>query len=551
MNTGVNSSAKQHAFKRLSMIQLLTMLIFVLTPQASGATGNNPVQVEVDPTLAEGASTLTLGITHTQVFWENGESEAVQRAKDLLAPVITYQNQHIMGWGADNPQPEEGGPIIFDSLDRRVDLMRSLGGEMVLTFCTAPGWMKTSGDDWNMDDRVADEHVDEFAELAAAIAARYQDVKYFQIWNEFKGYWDNSIRNSDGSNGNYDYVRYTQLYNAVYAAVKKVRPDAEIGGYYISLKGDASHTLGFNGNGTETPFTARDMDSMEYWLNHKAGADFIALDRWLKDWGNPNMMTEQESMQLTWVYKKAIEDIRAKTDLPIWFSEYYTLYDTEGGSQYIAAAMASIYANMIKAAGDSPITALLWNPSEGEAGVNHYLFSSTNSPTGGRHTPHYEVYKGMHDYFPAGTPLFQSISSDPDIETLASASKIMLINKDSVQRHVDVNGTPYTLAPYQVLFADAPYALSDLTLSTDISRLKFKETSQLKINGLLRDGSPADLSSAMIEFTSSNPRVATVAANGLVTGHKQGSVQLTAQVTLNGIKLHSNAVTVNVKNGKG
>ncbi len=224
---------------RLLIVSVLFSFLFMQGP-SNKAAENGMAEVQVDPTISEGNSTLTLGLTHTHVYWEYGESEAVQRARDLLTPVTTFQNQHIMGWGTDNPQPSEGGPYNFESLDRRVELMRSLGGEMVLTFCSAPGWMKTSGEDWNMNDRVADEHVDDFAKLAAAIAERYPDVKYFQVWNEFKGYWDSSILNSDGSIGNWDYVRYTDFYNSVYTAVKNVRPDAKIGGYYISLGGDAS-----------------------------------------------------------------------------------------------------------------------------------------------------------------------------------------------------------------------------------------------------------------------------------------------------------------------
>ncbi len=293
------------------------------------------------------------------------------------------------------------------------------------------------------------------------------------------------------------------------------------------------------------------MDSMEYWLEHKVGADFIALDRWLKDWNNKNPMTEDESMQLTWVYKKAIEEIRSKTDLPIWFSEYYTLFDTEGGSPYIAAAMASIYANMIQAAGSSPITAFLWNPSSGEDGVQHYLFSNTNNQEGGQPTPHYHVYKGIHDYFPKGTPIFHTVSSDPYIEALASPNTLMLVNKDNIQREVTVNGVSYTLEAYQVLFTDAPYALSSLTLSADSVSLRFNESSQTTLKGSLRNGSTADIGSATIKYKSSNPRVATVDSNGIVTGHKQGSTDITAEAVLNGVTLTSNAVTVTVKNGKG
>jgi hypothetical protein len=308
-----------------------------------------------------------------------------------------------------------------------------------------------------MADSVADGHITDFANLAAAIAQRYPDVKYFQIWNEFKGYWDDSIKNSDGSTGNFDYVRYTQMYNAVYKAVKSVRPDAKIGGFYLPLGGDGSNTLGYTGLGTYTPLGARDMDSLNYWLVNKVGADFICVDFGLKDWFNPNHLNAADGLALTWTYKKIIQDIEAKTNLPIWFSEYYSLPDAVyNGSPWVAAAMASIYLNMIKGEVTTPITALLWNPEEGEQGCPNYLFTDTGTAAGGQPTPHYYVYKGMYDYFPLGTQLYTATSSDPNVEVLASADKTMLINKYNTSKIVSVNGVEYTLASYEVRFVDPP-----------------------------------------------------------------------------------------------
>ncbi len=412
--------------------------------------------VTVNTSVTNGTSKLSLGVTHTSGYWELGNATAVAQAKNLLTRALGYQNQHIMGWGTANPQPTQGGAYSFASLDGRVNLMRSIGGKMVLTFCTAPGWMKTSGSDWNMDDRVRDDRVTDFANLCKAVAQRYTDVKYFQIWNEMKGYWNNTMVNSDGSTGNFDYVKYTTLYNAVYTAVKSVRPDAIIGGWYPSLLGDGSGTLGYSGNGTFTPIGVKDMDSLIYWLANKAGADFICMDRWLKIWANPNTLTEANGLALTWVYKKVMDDIRAKTSLPIWFSEYYTLPNAANGSQYVAAAMASIYYNMIKGAGSNEVIGLLWNSQEGEKYCPHYLFTSTALSTGGQSTPHYAVYKGMKDYFPNGTQLYTTTFSDANIEVLASASKMMLVNKYNASKTVRVNGTTYTLVAYAVSFIDTP-----------------------------------------------------------------------------------------------
>ena len=223
------------------------MLLLAVLPFAQAAT------VTVNTAVPAGISQLRLGVTHTQVYWENGNASAVNRARGLLQPAMSIQNQSIMGWGADLLQASQGAPYTFSSLDARVNLMQSMGTNLVLTLCTAPGWMKTSGQDWNMEDRVADNRVADFATLCQAIAQRYTNVHYFQVWNEMKGYWNSSIHNSDGSWGNWDYVKYTTLYNAVYTAIKSVRPDAEVGGCYVPVAGDASNTRGYSGTGTETP----------------------------------------------------------------------------------------------------------------------------------------------------------------------------------------------------------------------------------------------------------------------------------------------------------
>jgi hypothetical protein len=443
--------------KMVIVIIAFALIISLDDPLQALATPD--AAVNVDTTIADGISGLSLGVTHTHLKWEQGNPTAVNSAKNLLIPAVNYQNQHIMGFGADNPQPTEGGPTHFTSLDARIQLMKSIGGDMVITFCTAPGWMKTSGQDWNMADRVIDDdyHIKAFADLAAAIADRYKEVMYFQIWNEFKGYWDDTITNSDGTLGNFDYVRYMKMYNAVYTAVKEKRPDAKVGGFYLPVGGDGSNILGYSGEGTYTPLGSRDMDSLQYWLTHKVGADFICVDFGLIDWFNTNHLNAADGLKLTWTYKKIIQDIQAKTNLPIWFSEYYALPNpVYNGGPWVAAAMASIYYNMIKGEGTTPITALLWNPEEGEPDCPHYLFTSTTPAAGGQPTPHYYVFKGMHDYFSSGTQLYKATSSDPNIEVLASAYKTMLINKYNTAKLVSVNGVEYTLTAYEVRFVDTP-----------------------------------------------------------------------------------------------
>jgi hypothetical protein len=423
-----------------SVICLLTSLLVVFTCTAVA----QDVTVTVDLANPILVSKFQIGVTHTHYFWEDGHPTAVANARSLLVNGgVRYQNQHIMGWGANNPEPSPG-VYSWTSLDDRIALILSMANTIpVITFCTAPGWMKTSGQDWNMDDRVADSHVDDFAALCATIAERYPAVNYFQVWNEFKGYWSSSLNN-------WDYVRYTTLYNAVYDAVKAVRPDAQLGGPYLCIRGDGAITLGRSGTNTHSPIDSRDWDVLDYWMANKHGADFICFDRWLIDWHDGNYYTEAEEMLLTHFFGNVVGQLRAETNLPIWISEFYGGMD--GDANFIAANHASCYYHCLL---NDANLALVWNPEQGE--IDNYLFTDTATSSGGQPTPHYYVVKAFNDYFGPGTQIYQATSSSPnEVEALASLDKTMLINKTSSALTVSLDGNDVSLAGYEVRVLDTP-----------------------------------------------------------------------------------------------
>ena len=58
------------------------------------------------------------GFTHTQFSADEGDASAVGRVEGLLSKDAGLpQNQHIMGWGAGNPEPVEGR-YDFTEMDR-------------------------------------------------------------------------------------------------------------------------------------------------------------------------------------------------------------------------------------------------------------------------------------------------------------------------------------------------------------------------------------------------------------------------------------------------
>jgi hypothetical protein len=409
-----------------------TLIIVLFCCVVFPLRGQEIVAVTVDRSTPDGTSNFTIGVTHTQPRWENGDPAAVARAKGLLASGVRFQNQHLMDWGTENPEPRPG-VYNWASLDHRVALMRSMGATMVITLCTAPGWMKTSGEDFPhqtgpdswADDRVADNHVDDFVELARQVALRYSDVKYFQIWNEYKGYWDKTANN-------WDFIRFTGFYNRVYDALKAVRPDAQIGGPYYPFDGPKP----------------RDWEVIDYWFQHKHGADFVCFDGWVAGYP-PTRAREEEAkkMVLTGYFGQIAQQFRARTQLPIWISEFYGGWSSN--PQFTAANHASCYLHALRA---GVAVALLW---DAELQQWNYLFISTRTPGGGQPSPHFQVVELFNTHFGPGTRLFKATSSSPDVEVLASRTKTLLINKRDAKVEVRLDGALLALKPYEVRLVDA------------------------------------------------------------------------------------------------
>lgn len=401
---------------------IVFLFFFALTARANG-----PVIVKVDRSIPAGTSHFNIGVTFTGPHWEDGNPQAVARAKEVLSTGLKYMNQHIMNWGVGDPEPKPG-VYNWTSLDKRIALIRSMHGIPVITLCSAPGWMNSTGEEhphrtgpysW-ADPRVKDEHVKDFAELCKKVALRYPDVKYFQIWNEFKGYWDKKT--------NYwDYVRYTNFYNAVYDAVRSVRPDAKLGGPYYPFDGPKQ----------------KDWIAIDDWLKHKHGADFVCFDGWIAGYP-PTRSTSEETrkMTLTDYFGKIADQFRARTNLPIWISEFYGGWSSN--PQFTAANHASCYLHALLS---GVSVALLWDP---ELQDWNYLFTSTRTADGGQPSPHYKVVKIFNTDFGPGTRLYKATSSSPDVEVLASATRILLINKRKANVTVVLNGHNLTMAPYEV-----------------------------------------------------------------------------------------------------
>ncbi len=160
------------------------------------------------------------------------------------------------------------------------------------------------------------DHYADYAALAATVAKRYPDVTHFIVWNEFKGFWNDAKQR-------WDYEGYTQLYNLVYKALKKVNPKIMVGGPYLVMDSvdprdpNASPTF----EGSWGAMDQRVIDAFDYWNEHKAGADFVVVDG--SSYTNdddllPNEFgaTDKLTAVSTWVREQT-------RDLPLWWAEYY------------------------------------------------------------------------------------------------------------------------------------------------------------------------------------------------------------------------------------
>jgi hypothetical protein len=436
--------------RRLTLFFGLLLVSAVVLGAVFIAREQPDVTLTVDDARPTAVSRLELGVTHDQHSLDPwGDPSAVSRGRALLETFARYENQHIYGWGALNPNPAPG---VYDwrSLDRRIKGIEAAGGTPVITLCCAPDWMTALGTNTSRYPNVPPTraHVGDFADLAARVARRYPGVRHFIVWNEMKGLWN-------PEEDTWDYRRYTAIYNRIYDAVKAARPDARIGGPYLILEGTGSTTLGApETKTTAAPITSRDTQVLDFWLEHKRGADFIAVDRSLVVQSrDTNDYDRDDLLLLTRWFADVTRQIRARTDLPVWFAEDYVVDGEE--PRFVAAQLGSMLLHeMIGGVAVS----LRWGPqqeAEGDAGAGNSqaIFSDTRDPAGGRPTLNYAVYKAFADHFPPGTKVFPvetSAGADELVEAVASKHAVLVINRTPRALRVRLGAGTFELPPYGV-----------------------------------------------------------------------------------------------------
>ncbi|MEV5988976.1 xylan 1,4-beta-xylosidase [Streptomyces sp. NPDC052051] len=443
-----------------AVLALLATLMNTLPGGGSdgGGTTRDGGQVHGTPATPRGAPSPDVGwgFTHTQYSADQGSAKAVARVEGLLSRAGLPQNQHIMGWGAGNPEPVKGR-YDFEEMDRRIDFVRASGGTPVVTLCCAPDWMKggTPGDrtDWSqsaLETAPTPAHYQDFAALAATVARRYPDVRHFVVWNEFKGFWNNA-------GGRWDYEGYTRLYNLVYKALKQVDDKIMVGGPYLVMDsvGPGEQNAAASPRGAWGAMDQRVLDAFDYWNEHKAGADFVVVDgsSYTKDdklLPDEFAATDKFTDVGAWVRRRI-------GDLPLWWAEYYVEPaddndDRKGWSENHRVAVQA--AGMIAMAKGGATSGFYWNPEEREGpDCPGCLWTPTDSADGGRTLPLYDLVSRFGLEFPPGTRYRTvSVAEDdvPNVRVLATDRTVLVVNTLDRGISAKVDGKRFAMKAYEV-----------------------------------------------------------------------------------------------------
>jgi hypothetical protein len=189
----------------------------------------------------------------------------------------------------------------------------------------------------------------------------------------------------------------------------------------------------------------RVLNSVDYWLSHKHGADFIAVD-------GPTASDDRDVYpdEVTALDKLGAIDrwLRSKTDLPIWWDEYYVEPESLPWAENRRIAINA--AALIEFARTGVTTALYWNNEAEDGRCQGCLWISTLTQNGGTPGGMLTLIQSFARWFPAGTRLVDVPSGDRRIWVLAQPREAVAVNVSGDSVPTKVGGSTVTLAPYEV-----------------------------------------------------------------------------------------------------
>jgi hypothetical protein len=477
---------------------LIGIILLVALVSAVGATWEQRVTkpnvvITIDHSSSVGQSHFAPGMTYIDNFltypFGNNDASAIANVKSLMGNALSYQNTSLTGWGLPDlwPDPSTSEPNNWAALDARLNVIEETGSTPVITLYGAPWWMKgqlqadgtarllTKADEWiprAFSSRILDNKMDAWLHLVQRVAERYMappyNVRYFQVWNEMKGYYNQAKNNYDyttsagnpsGPNARHG---YTYMYNLVYARLMAVASSLgiptnqiKVGGPYVVMDTWSTRTEQSDPSDLTRAygtFDERPLDVVKYWLQHKSGAAFISVDagNTNKDgvnYANASTAAGKLADIVHWIRSLDGAAYPGARDLPIWLGEWYARPYTDWSNNDHSNAIKTVaMMEFLKAGG---AVALSWGGTDEErAGPRLW---TTTTAGGGTVLPFYFSYRAFKDYFGPGADLYAATASPAGrVDVLASSDTVMLVNKTATTLLVSLTSDMVSLEPYQV-----------------------------------------------------------------------------------------------------
>ncbi len=517
-NLNKQTKTKRHKFSKLLLLMILALfsvilvLGYFLNTNAKHATNyssaNSGINLSQNGHTNSQDTAFNFGydLAYVEPDWyktnTQSDANAIKVFNNTPGAIV---DQTLYGEGVTvNPEPSLGNFNVSDfsypdnvydhSLGSRITLIKKASDIPAITLLGVPPWMygcasivdSTNGignckscadsngttylcskspcdpDVWSTSgyNPPCPAYYQDFASLAAHVAASFPQVKYFIVWNEFKGFMDN---------GAIDASHYTAMYNDVYAAIKKVRPDALVGGPYAPIGALPLNNQSCNGytlcSNSWGRVSQPILDGFSYWLANKSGADFLAVDGPTEvasaNNGTGDNTITASPLDASQMYAAVDNWIHSQTSLPIWWMESHIQPCTSTTSCNPSAKCTSITCWSDQQAAASRIATLAlmnasgasvgmwWQPQEEPDWQDQGLWTSTLSSDGGQPTT---LDRYLNQTVSILRQKLTLIGGQPNgVMVVTSSSQALLINTTDHDSRAILEKKYYPLAPGQIL----------------------------------------------------------------------------------------------------
>jgi len=421
---------------RVSAI-LATAVAGLLGVLPSGAPAVAGTPTMPSSTLSGPSAAFTYGADLGQEapdLQSGNDPDAVASAQHVMSSIPMLVDQALMSWGVPSPEPSPG-VYVLGPLQARIQMIESTGDTPLIDLASAPDWMKAPGDIGKLAVPPLPSHYQDFANLAATVAAAFPDVKYFAVWKEMHGFWNPATRS-------YDMQSYDTFYNDVYTAIKAVRPDALVGGPYISI-GSYSHPKGVAPSGPWGYVNPSDLLALQQWLTDAVGADFVALDA--RNFTNDAGYVA-DPVTSAGKYAALDQWVKTQTALPIWWIESPTEVTPLGWStDEQVAARVGVVAEM---AASGAAVGMQWQPQQSASWPDLGLWTSCLVEGGGQPTALGQIMPSVTSVLKQ--PVTQVAGQPTGVLLVSGTVGTIAVNGTSSFTVASMGSLQLVLAPYQV-----------------------------------------------------------------------------------------------------